>query len=268
MNNQIYVEKFLEHLNVVRREANLQLLNDIVRNHQLIVPWENLTKMIDYEYGVTTNKFIPPIERYLDRIIQQGAGGTCWTLSIGLYWLLKELGFEVHYVYMDSGHLCLRVNLDQAYYVDVGYCAPLFQAYPMFESFVTKNEREIFTYNVSDDGIKIIRNPGPTKTLNPNPVTLDEMKPYIDRSNNWEISPVFKDILIFGYVDGRPTSITNHVLKQYSRDKKVEIQLSDEELEYWITEKFKIAAEIYKQAREIYEMRRKFDYQVDTADSH
>lgn len=67
-------------------------------------------------------------------------------------------------MYMDPGHLCLRVNLDQPYYVDVGYCAPLFQAYPLYESFQVSNVRETFTYEVSNNRIKIARNPGPAKS--------------------------------------------------------------------------------------------------------
>ena len=59
-------------------------------------------------------------------------------------------------MYMDPGHLCLRVNLDQPYYVDVGYCAPLFQAYPLYESFQVSNVRETFTYEVSKIRLKLL----------------------------------------------------------------------------------------------------------------
>ncbi len=79
-------------------------------------------------------------------------------------------------MYMDPGHLCLRVNLDQPYYVDVGYCAPLFQAYPLYESFQVSTVRETFTYQVSNKEIHITRDPGPTKTLITEPIQLTSMK--------------------------------------------------------------------------------------------
>ena len=41
--------------------------------------------------------------------------------------------------------------------------APLFQAYPLYESFQVSNVRETFTYEVSNNKIEITRNPGPTK---------------------------------------------------------------------------------------------------------
>ena len=59
-------------------------------------------------------------------------------------------------MYMDPGHLCLRVNLDQPYYVDVGYCAPLFQAYPLYESFQVSNVRETFTMKSQIIGLKLL----------------------------------------------------------------------------------------------------------------
>lgn len=250
------VDRVLNYLEVSKRENDITFLNDLIKSHQLKVRWENLTKILDYERGYLNEDFIPPIEDYFDRIINHGYGGTCWTISIGFYWLLKQLGFDVHYLYMDSGHLCLRVNLDQPYYVDVGFCAPLFKAYPIYESFVTSDNRETFDYIVSKDNIQIIRNPGPTKTLNVNPVLIEDMLPKIKNSNNWSTSPVLKDLMIYGYVDGIPTSITNSTLKQHFSDKKFEQNLSAEELEFWIRDRFNMNYELYKKAVEIFHRRR------------
>ncbi|MCE5173381.1 arylamine N-acetyltransferase [Paenibacillus profundus] len=252
MNSNEIVDNFLNFLDVPKRENDISFLNDLIKSHQLKVRWENLTKILDYERGYATGDYIPPIEKYYDRIMNHGYGGTCWTISIGCYWLLKQLGFDVHYLYMDPGHLCLRVNLEQPYYVDLGFGAPLFQAYPLHESFVANDNRETFEYTVSTDSIKIIRNPGPAKTLNTNPVTIEEMLPIIKSSNNWNSSFALKDIMIFGYVENIPTSLTNHTLKQYFPTHKSEQELSGEELEYWITNRFHMNYELYKAAVEIF----------------
>lgn len=153
---------------------------------------------------------------------------------------------------MNPGHLCLRVNLEQPYYVDVGYCAPLFQAYPLYESFQVSNVRETFTYKVSNNRIKITRNPGPAKILHTEPIHLSSMKELILRSNDWRTSTVLKKIQIFGYIDGIPTSINNNVLKQYSQGKKIEKSLTSSGLNYWITERFCINQEICERAIEIF----------------
>lgn len=248
-------DQFLQFLDVEESDDKLEYLHRIVHNHQKKVAWENITKMLDYESGYATNSFLPSIDTYIHRVTTKGLGGTCWTLARGLYELLAYLDYPVSYVYMDSGHLCLRVDLDQPYYVDVGYSAPLFKAYPMFESFVVQNERETFNYIVTDEKIEVIRQPGPTKTLNPNPVTFDELMPKFVASNNWE-ARFLQDISISGYIDHVPTYIKNNVLKQHFADRKVELELNEAELKYWITQKFHIDLDLYQAAVEIYERRR------------
>lgn len=253
------LESVLNYLEVERegKELSLSLLNKLIEQHQRKVTWENISKFLDWESGHISGKYIPSIETYFQRMINHGFGGTCWTIAIGFHWLLKQLGYEVSYLYMDSGHLCLRVDLEQVpYYVDLGYCAPLFQAYPLMESFRVKNERETFDYQVCENVINVVRTPGPTKTLSPVPVTLEQMQPFILKSNQWETSPVLKDIMLFGYIDQVPTSITNNQLKQYLQEEKQEKVLSETELEYWIREKFKLDWSLYQQGMAIYHQRK------------
>ncbi|ADU32208.1 arylamine N-acetyltransferase [Evansella cellulosilytica] len=257
MENDKLCNKVLKFLSVKKEHPNLSFLNKIVKNHQEKIKWETLTKVIDWQNGDQTGQFLPSVDIYFERVINKGMGGTCWTHSVGLHWLLTELGFPVYYVYMDPGHICLRVELDEPYYVDVGYCAPLFQAYPMFESFKVKDEREIFDYSVTNDGIKIIRTPGPTKTLNPNPIILQDMEPIIKNSNNWDTSPVLREIQIFGYINGVPTSLKKNVLKQHFQTGKTEKVLNKGEVEYWVTKLFGIDKDIYYKALKIYENKMK-----------
>lgn len=253
MDNEKLINEVLKFLSVERKEASLSLLNEIVKKHQEKIKWETLTKIIDWENGDTTGRFLPPVEVYFERVIKKGMGGTCWTHSAGLYWLLTRLNFTVNYVYMEPGHISLRVDLDRPYYVDVGYCAPLFKAYPMFESFQVKDQREIFDYSVTGETVKIIRTPGPTKTLNPHPVTLQDMQPIIRSSNSWQTSPVLREIQVFGYIDGVPTSLKNNVLKQHFQTGKSEKILNQVEKLHWVTEHFGIDKSLYLKALEIYE---------------
>lgn len=247
------VHKFLKFLSVERQEPNLSFLNELVCNHQKKVKWENLSKIVEWERGDRTGDFLPPIDVYIDRIVDKGLGGTCWSIAAGFYWLLSKLGFTVHYLYMDSGHLCLRVDLEQPYYVDLGYCAPLFQAYPMNQSFFVKDNREEFDFMVDGDMITIKRTPGPTKILRQEPVTLTDMQPIIEVSNDWSQSVVLKEIRIFAYIKEIPTSLNNHVLKQYYPNEIRETLLSAEEVQTFITEHFGIDGAFFKEAKSIYE---------------
>lgn len=251
------VEKFLNFLEVPVRDPDISLLNELIRSHQIKVRWETVTKILDHEQGAVTNDFMPSLETYFERIMNDGYGGACWTVSRGFYWLLQQLGFDVHYLYMEPGHLCLRVDLDQPYYVDVGYCAPLFQAYPLFKSFVASDDRETFEYTVSSEEIRIVRTPGPTKTLHTNPVQFEDMQPLIIKSNDWKTSFSLKDIMIFGYIDNIPTSLTNQTVKQYFPGNKVEKELDREEREYWITKRFQMNYELYEKAVHIFNRNKK-----------
>lgn len=250
------VDRFLAYVEVPRGKADLALLNRLIDRFQRKVRWENLTKIIDYEAGAARKQFIPPLEVYVNRMVTQGYGGTCWTIAIGFHWLLRQLGYSAHYLYMDPGHLCLRVDLNQPHYVDLGYGAPLFQAYPLHQSFVAADDRETFTYTAAADGITIVRQPGPTKTLNPEPVELEELLPIINRSNDWNTSFALQELLIFGHVEDIPTSLTNGTLKQYFPDRKIERELEPDELRHWITDKFGMDFALYEQARGIFRSRR------------
>jgi arylamine N-acetyltransferase len=247
------VHQFLTFLQVEKSEPTLDYLNKLIHQHQSLVRWETITKILDWENGSASGDFLPSIETYIERIATKGYGGTCWSMAVGFHWLLHNLGFNVEYIYMNPGHLCLRVNLDQPYYVDVGYCAPLFQAYPLFESFTAHNIRETFEYTViNEKEIHVVRTPGPTKTLNPEPCTLEEMVPLIQKSNIWETSPMFKEIRIFGYINHMLTSITDRKLKQHRDNELYEKELTDDEMEYWIKEKFHMDYGVYEEAIRIH----------------
>src|SRR4029077_1904982 len=108
------------------------------------------------EPGLARGDFLPALDLYVDRIVERGSGGLCWTLARGFHALLSSLGFDAHFMYMDPGHLCIRVELPEGpYYADVGYAAPIFRAYPLFESFTLETPRGTFDYAAREVGIVV-----------------------------------------------------------------------------------------------------------------
>ena len=163
-------QELLAYLGLVPEAPSLDYLNRLVREHQLRVPFETLTKLVDYEGGLESGNFLPPLDIYVDRIVHRGGGGLCWTLARGFHALLTELGFDAALMVMTPGHCCVRVELGEGpQYADVGYAAPLFRAYPLFESFSLETHREAFEYRVRSEGIFVSRKPGPSKQLDPTP---------------------------------------------------------------------------------------------------
>jgi len=211
-------DRLLAHLGLAREAPSLEFLHRIIHAHQLRVPFETFSKLIDYEPGLARGDFMPPMDEYVERIVTRRAGGLCWTLARGLQVLLEHLGFDAALMVMHPGHCCVRVELPEGpFYADVGYAAPIFRAYPLFESFQLDTHRETFDYRVGEDGIHVARNPGPSKTLDPTPRRLEELHGLITAANDWSNPQSFLYRLAYaGYVDGVFTSYRDGVLARYA----------------------------------------------------
>ncbi|WP_227396107.1 arylamine N-acetyltransferase [Jeotgalibacillus aurantiacus] len=250
------IDRFLTFLDVEKKEPSLSYLNELIHAHQTKVRWETLSKFIDYENLSPADAYLPSMDSYIDRIINKGVGGTCYTLARGFHLLLSELGFDVNYLFMEPNHLCLRVDLEgEPYYVDVGYSAPLFKAYPMFESFEVVAPAETFTYTVMESKILVERNPGPTKTLNPEPVSWSEIEAHIKGTYDWKDGFAFQSLKLFGYLDGVPVSLRNHELRIFKESGFEDQVLNPEEVMGWVR-KFDVNEEFYKKAVSIFVKRK------------
>jgi arylamine N-acetyltransferase len=210
--------RLLAHLGLEREPPTLAFLHRLIQAHQTRVPFETLTKLADYEPGLARGgEFLPTLDLYVDRMITRGGGGLCWTLARGFHALLTDLGFDASHMYMDPGHLCVRVELPEGpQYADVGYAAPILQAYPLFESFTVASHREQFTYEVGAQGILVTRNPGPTKTLDPTPRKLEEFADRIRRANDPDVPTSFLRRLTYSrFVDSVWTSLRDGALHRF-----------------------------------------------------
>lgn len=245
--------RLLIHLGLPAERPRLDYLNRIIAAHQRRVPFETLTKLVDYEAGRAKGDFLPALETYVERIVHQGAGGLCWTLARGLHELLADLGFSVAYMYMAPGHCCVRVELEEgAFYADVGYAAPLFRAFPLFQSFELPTHRESFRYQVDSGRIEVTRNPGPTKILDPTPRRLDELKPMIDAANAWSAPQSFlRRIAYAGYLGDDYVSLNNRIWTVYHADGVERTELSEDEVGPRLEASFGVDRELYSAAVEI-----------------
>jgi arylamine N-acetyltransferase len=245
--------RLLQYLALECEPPSLDYLHRVVRAHLLHVPFETLTKISDYEPGLARGDFLPPFDLYVERIVERGAGGLCWTLARGLHHLLAELGFDVALMYMDPGHCCVRVELPEgSFYADVGYSAPTFRAYPLFESFVVESPSERFEYDVREDGIFITRSPGPTKRLDPAPRTLGSLKPLIDAANDWTVPRSFLSILaISKHVDGVYTSLRDGELRRYHAAGVDTVMLDPVDIASVARDVFRIDPALYTEAAAI-----------------
>ncbi len=105
--------------------ADLAALGALMRAHLDRVPFENL----DVQLGR-----VPPatVDAIFDKVVGRGRGGWCYEVNTLFGVLLADLGYAVTWLSGDvrrggdvaerrGNHLCLRVDLDRPYLVDVGF---------------------------------------------------------------------------------------------------------------------------------------------------
>ena len=244
--------RLLSHLGLSVEPPALAFLDRLIQAHQTRVPFETLTKLADYVPGLSRGDFLPPLDLYVDRMITRGAGGLCWTLARGFHALLTDLGFDAALMHMDPGHLCVRVELPEGpYYADVGYAAPIFRAYPLFESFTLTTHRENFTYEVSPEGILVTRNPGPTKRLDPTPRALADFAERIRGANDPAVPTSFLRRLTYSrFVDGVWTSLRDGALHRFHPEGLSKSEVAAEDAPSVLADVFGADPELWREAEQ------------------
>jgi arylamine N-acetyltransferase len=251
--SQRSTEILLDHLELDREAPGLQYLDRLIAAHQRRVPFETLTKLIDYEPGLARGDFLPPLDDYVARIVGRGGGGLCWTLARGFQALLTGLGFEASLMVMEPGHCCVRVELPQGpQYADVGYAAPIYRAYPLFESFTLDTHREQFTYRVGDGGIEVTRRPGPSKRLDPTPRRLDELRAQVNAANDWSAPQSFLHRLAYAReVAGVYTSLRDGTLTRWRPGGAEAVELTPDDAPAALADVFGADPDLYVEAARV-----------------
>ncbi len=117
---------------------DLATLCELQRSHVYTVSFENLDVQLRRPVGLD-------LERCFDKIVNKRRGGWCYELNGVFGWALQEIGFNVMRVSAGvmreragdeqlGNHLCLLVQLEQDYLVDVGFGGSLSRPLPLREA--------------------------------------------------------------------------------------------------------------------------------------
>ncbi|GMK39696.1 hypothetical protein PCCS19_27510 [Paenibacillus sp. CCS19] len=124
-------KRYLSCLQADIQMPTMEYLRLLVRRHLHKIPFENLSKFHYYlNQGKTGWGWLPSLEAFLDHVERERLGGNCYILNLHFGRLLQSLGFQTEIVRATNGnaHLANKVTVEgRAYYVDVGYGAPLFE---------------------------------------------------------------------------------------------------------------------------------------------
>lgn len=123
---QLYA-RYLRLLGVTVAPPGLDGLRNLVRRHLLLVPFENVSKLMLFAREGAGRP--ATLSEFLDGIEDQDLGGTCYTSNPFLTGLLRHLGYDADLLGADMSlpniHTCIRVRLGKMqYHVDVGYGGP------------------------------------------------------------------------------------------------------------------------------------------------
>jgi arylamine N-acetyltransferase len=127
---QAHFEHYRRLLGLVGEvRADLAGLRQVVRQHLIAVPFENVSKRVAARQGAT---HIAGPDEFLEGIEHYGLGGTCYTNNYYLHRLLRHLGFEARLCGADLAgredvHMAVMVVCEgREYLVDCGFAAPFY----------------------------------------------------------------------------------------------------------------------------------------------
>ncbi|MBA4495426.1 arylamine N-acetyltransferase [Paenactinomyces guangxiensis] len=122
---------YLQFLKVPVKKPSFEYLSEICTAHLNLIPFENISKLLNYKHYQGTNKYIPDSEEFVDQLFTKNMGGTCYAINHNLCKLLKTLGFSCRYADLGKVHMAILVRLpeypDEEVYVDCGSAAPFFK---------------------------------------------------------------------------------------------------------------------------------------------
>lgn len=225
----------------------LAYLNELIYQHQHIVPFENVSRICDFKEQPQGFSSLP---YFLEQQFSKGTGGVCWTSARSFHWLLKSLGFDVAFLYMDPGHACLNVKLDQEYYVEVGFGAPFFEAKPLHQSFAVTTAAEKYVYDYQGEFVNVVRTPGPTKKLILKEASTAFLNEEFLKRNIWKENKFLSMIIVSKYVDEAPLRLKDDVLSEYKEGILITTKLEKAQIEKVLEEAFQMDPALYFKALE------------------
>jgi N-hydroxyarylamine O-acetyltransferase len=160
------IEAYLDRIGYKgKREASLAVLRSLHAQHILSVPFENL----DIHYGREITLEVSSIYR---KVVEKRRGGFCYELNLLFHGLLRELGFESRIIaarIFDSqglpgpafDHMCLLVELEQLWLVDVGFGDLFLQPVALQENAIQTDGRNYFKVEkMAFDGYVLLMSSG------------------------------------------------------------------------------------------------------------
>jgi len=238
------------------RTPSHQVLRQLHRAHMFSVPFENLS--IGWDEPIYLND----VAHYW-KIVEARRGGFCYELNGLFAWALRSLGFKVTLlsaqVYShekqgygpDFSHLLLRVDLEGATIVDVGFGDNFLNPLPLrLSTVVEEGEHRAFRF-VQEDGLFVLQmREGEEGQFRPRyrfSITPRAIEDFDEMCNFHQTSPLShftrQRIVTLARADGRSTLLDRRLIEAAADGSSVEQEFeTDEEADRALHEMFGIVA--------------------------
>jgi len=234
---------YLDYLQIPVQQPSYSYLQTILQAHLKRIPFENVTKIIQYAKGTEEDQWVPNVETFVDRLHQWRSGGNCFSQAYSLYHLLQQLGFETNYRYFEPTHLVVEVILDRPYLVDVSfnfpYTRPFVENEPYYQIYL--GDELIYDYDTQLDRWKLTRKlfgeVMQTKVLHPEPLGWEEILPIVKKS--YDRKNKFMQNLYLNKLDGdRHLTLRNKTLIERTASGIEELELDERDIDHILKEEF------------------------------
>lgn len=257
MNLPELYDKYMEILGIKPAEPSYNLFRKIIKAHLIKIPFENLSKLLQKNKGITT---IPDLEEYLSGIKLYNFGGTCYANNYYLYLLLEHLGFDIKLCGADMKnpdvHLVSIIRIgDHEFIADAGYAAPFFLPLPRYlkKNFfiLYGNEKYIVKPKDKIGNTRVEQYSGPKLqhwyTAKPQPRKIEEFRKVIEDS--YSDDAVFMNALrIVMFNENGFCSLRNSNLTELSSGKYSVTEIGRDQISEAVQDKFDMPKGLVKEA--------------------
>ncbi|TCS82564.1 arylamine N-acetyltransferase [Tepidibacillus fermentans] len=238
-----WVYSYLQYLQLPVQQPTYSYLHAIYQSHLRRIPFENITKIIQYPKVLQEQQWVPPVETFVDRLYQWKSGGNCFYQTYSLEQLLDQLGFQTSFRFFDPNHVVIQVDLDQSYLIDVGFNYPFLRPYRLNEPYQQTylGDEVIYDYDPTIERWRLTRKMfgeiTQKKVLYPEPLTWEEIIPFLEKSYDQK-NRFMQNLYLNKIEEKRHITLKNKTFIERTPSGIEEIELDDRDIDHILKEEF------------------------------
>ncbi|WP_339060262.1 arylamine N-acetyltransferase [Tepidibacillus marianensis] len=156
---------------------------------------------------------------------------------------MDRIGFQTSYRFFEPNHIVVQVELDQPYFIDVGFNFPFQRPYSIDEPYHQDylGDEVIYDYDSNIDRWRLTRKifgeVTQTKILHPEPLKWEELMPTIEKSYDQK-NRFMQNLYLNKMEEKRHVTLKNKKLIERTASGIEEIDLDERDIDHILKEEF------------------------------